>query len=223
MKINGRNIDRYNAIVVSFVVGPPEITNAFFVSGMRRIPTSCEIKPREIKLQLFFEKEENASAFLRDIIDGCVIEDDGDRFIYQSYLNDNMPVNYTNVCDKMYMVVYTFTAIKMKKLKKYTLAKSVNSINVDSLLPSPCRYVVDVLDHIELLKIGGYVVKNLEAGNHLIIDGMAQNVVCDGLNKFKDTELNNNVFPILTSGNNTISIEPFDKVKAVVETYPIWL
>lgn len=224
MKINNKDIEQqYSAIVTSFTVGPPEVNNSFFTVGMKRILVSSQINPLSLQLQLFFEDKDNMSLFIRDVSGECIIEDDGDSFIYQCYLNDKQPVAYSHVGCDMYSATYSFSAVRMKRLRKYNLLKERNIINLDSLIVSPCRYTIGIKEDLNNLVVGGYVVKNLKAGGKLILDGFEQRIVYNSSNKFSDTTLKDNVFPHLKPGINEIVIDPIAKLDVVLEVYPLWM
>lgn len=220
MKINKRNIEQYNAILMSFVDSPSTISNEFYTSGMRRLLIGQEINPKIRILKLFFENENDISRFIAEIKDGCII--DYDHFVYQCFLADTNPITYKHVSGVMYEVTFNFSTIRMGHEQTHTLSGN-SSINVNATHDSPCIYNIDVLESVDTINVGGYIIKNLQAGDHVIIDGFEQTVKCNSVNKFGDVTLKNNMFPMLKPGVNHISITPTDKIKVKLKVYPIWI
>lgn len=220
MKINKRYAEQYNATFMSFVDSPSTISNEFYVKGIRRLLIGQEIKPKTRTLELFFENENDISKFVAEIQNGCII--DFEHFVYHCFLSDTNPIVYNHVGCGMYEVKFNFSTIKMGHEQTYTINKEA-TINVNATHNSPCVYYVDILDDVNQINIGGYIINNLVAGDQVIIDGLDQTVKCNGENKFSDVELKENVFPMLKPGINNLHVAPAEKIKVKLKVYPIWI
>ena len=82
------------------------------------------------------------------------------------------------------------------------------------------RIIITTAAALESLTVNGITVNDLPANSELIIDSVNGLVTCNGVNKFKDTDLIN--FPYLDPGSNIISCS--SSVSGIkVEYTPIYM
>lgn len=117
------------------------------------------------------------------------------------------------------LVTYHFKTVKRGRLKVIKLPSSVSEFDllIDTQIPAPCIYEIISTQNIKNFVLDNIMVKQLEAGSVMIIDGISKTVKTDGMNDFGNVEMWE--FPKLQPGMNKITINNTN-VDVVVKYHP---
>lgn len=223
MKLNKHDIRTYfHAEVCSFSYQPLTSSTDFFFSDAsivgKRI--SNMLKPQERVLEIEFWNVSDISKFTAELMENevCTLNID-DGYEYDIiYKGGTSPV--TQVWNNYYTVNYSVYAIQKKPLINIPLKRLKNTIDVVGTWKCPCRYIVVVKKAMAEFTIDEIKIKNLKVGDRIVIDGISKLIECNGVNKFKDSDLKE--FPILNIGTQAIVMSSVD-VDVSLEYYPLYI
>ncbi|MCI9274201.1 MAG: hypothetical protein HFE39_09675 [Clostridiales bacterium] len=214
---------RYNADLVNFndSADPVDFSIDYQQSpGKNRlIILSSNLPVRTLQVQCYVggknsdQASSNLSALAADCRD-CVIKRGGSKFEYAAVLMD-----YTDEDSGVppyRLATLTFAAIRRYPLVSVSLSGSGEVYNPGTC-PSGMRLDVTPFAAFEAFIINGVTCKSLAAGKTFTIDGLEGQVICEGINRFADTDLSE--FPKITPGRNSIEMSFPAEVK--VSFYPI--
>lgn len=235
MLINGKDIAAFNARLQHFTVSGTAVTNNTSIAGdLAAMPDLyfTTFAPRTLTVTMtFFPRTVGSDSRSTSIPDRLHIATANMiRFeslligkIVEIYLPDGY--YYTALVQSLpaadfdstgeHDITYTFNAIRHLR-KEFKRVDSGGKINC--LSNTNTRFVIKAVfsQAHESVAICGVVVKNLSAGDEVIIDSVNGLITCNGDNKFLDTEFYD--FPVLTPGENVISCTAEDAQLQVTYT-----
>lgn len=224
MLINNKNINTFGSSLVSYTIGISEINKGVEWHGAALSPF-VYFEPnrfKSIKIKVLIEGktrdnlEINKSNLSKELKE-CVIKFSDSKFIYDSILDG---IEYENINRFAIIAEISLLGISQETKKTITLAKSATqNINIEG--NAPCEVLYEIVSEITASEfiINGIKIKNITAGQTLLIDGITKRILVDGQNKFKDSEFWE--FPKLQPGTNTINISS-TRVSVKVHYNPCW-
>lgn len=239
MLINNVDIAAFGARLMTFNVSGTAVTNNTSAAGnLLRLPVlyGCTLAVRTITVALSFHPKsvngssrgkgipqrlhasaKNITGFESEIIGKPVELFLPDGFWYSCLYTGSTPSepDATGITD----VTYTFSGIRHLPLVSEEVPAS-GMIYCLSNTKTAFRIIITTAAALESLTVNGITVNDLPANSELIIDSVNGLVTCNGVNKFKDTDLID--FPYLDPGSNIISCS--SSVSGIkVEYTPIYM
>ena len=147
----------------------------------------------------------------------CIIKTDEDNFEYVSILT-GYDVVETGV-EFYNEVSLTFSAVRRLPLVSKSFSGSGTVKNIGSV-SSGVRLVITPKADIAELVINGITIRNMSSGIPFIIDGLVGKVMCNGINRFLDTDLIE--FPKIMPGDNKVEVSNAN-VDIEVSYYPTFI
>ena len=176
------------------------LTVVFYVGGQTK--QSCYI---------------NTSNLIEECKD-CIITTDEDNFEYVAVLT-NYNVVETGI-DFYNEVTLTFSAVKRLALVKTVFDTGNGSVFNLGNVTSGMKITITPKADLSTFMINGITIKNLTANMPFIIDGLQGEVLCNGINRFLDTDLIE--FPKVKPGKNQIGVSNTN-VTVEVSYYPTFI
>ena len=222
MTINGMNIKKFNARLLSYSVGGTVLTHSTSASGsilqLNRVYHTI-LAPRSLSITLtFFPKASGESArgmsiperlsistqnivrFESELIGQIVEIGLPDGYYYTACLTAIQPPTFDATGEQD--VVYTFSAIR-HELQRKEVVTSGNSLICRSNTKTPCKISFTLSSAQNSITVCGVTINSVAANTEIVIDSVNGLITAGGVNKFNDTSFVD--FPYLLPGDNTIS------------------
>lgn len=209
----------------SFMYQPLQVeVENFTVDGsIMPIFSSPTFKPKSMKLIAEFSSKLDISNFMAEILGhskNLIDVDDG--YLYHCYFSGSSTPSseYWNNC---YRVEFEFLVIQTGILIQKSLPKVANLVINKGNYKSECTYVIKARQDLSSFTIGNVLIRNIKAGDKVIIDGMMKKVYSQReRNKYGDCIFYDNTFPCLQPGQNMINRDDGD-VEVLVFYYPVYI
>lgn len=148
----------------------------------------------------------------------CIIKTDEDRFEYAAVLTTynvvETGVEYFNE------VNLTFGVIKRLPMVTNTFTSGRGTFQNTGSVESGMRITITPNVALTTITVNGITIKNLTRNNPFVIDGLVGEVMCNGVNRFLDTDLIE--FPKVLPGSNTVEASN-TSVTIEVAYYPTFI
>ena len=222
MTVNGMNIKKFNARLLSYSVGGTVMTHSTSASGnilqLNRIYHTV-LSPRSLSVTLTFfpvtadrgsrnttiperlaRSTQNIVRFESELIGRIVELGFPDGYYYTACLTAIQPPAFDATGEQD--VVYTFLAIRHEPQRKETVT-SGNKLNCRSNTKTPCKISFTLTSAQNSITVCGVTINSVAANTEIVIDSVNGLITAGGINKFNDTAFVD--FPYLLPGDNTIS------------------
>lgn len=225
MYINDVNIADYGALVESFKVGAPKLTNTVY-QGRNRTSfnvLASQLGMRQISVQIFYKaKTRRELALIKSKIDNMLIGKVElwlpDGFFYTASMTSAGDEQIVGIeyDEEIAMCGYSFEGIRHDKLETVQLPQG-GTLHCKSLVPqTDCRLTCVASESYASIQIGPVVITGVQQGDVLVADGILGRItqnggLCAGNMSFLH-------FPSLIPGENQITC-PED---LTVEYYPTY-
>ena len=227
MLVNGKDIIMYNAQLLAREIQPTQVT--IYDDWLRNAPNPLLLGKQEtfkqIIIHLVFNSviDENALTDISNLmaqLSVCTIKFDDLSFYYDCTIVSSTSSSVVREAEGIFSVDVELKSAYAYKPRLTTTLFNVEGKNINVLgnLPSPAVITITPHDaNIFAITIGGFdgggfnkdgsrhgeiTILNLINNAPTIIDGENFTILCSGLNKFKDTEMED--YPILHPGINSI-------------------
>ncbi len=231
MKVNGIDIRKYDAKQLTVDVQPPSISvNYEWIAGAL-LPTEFEtsIKMGHLKLSVYFKgKNRNsiirlASEFMANFTKSCDLELDGYKGKYKGFMTSN-DYEKTIVKDRHILNLELDGFFYDDELEIVFDGKTTATLYRVGSRDVPCIIEIYAKSALANYKITGFqendiVVKTLEVGKTLVIDGISGLVTVDGINEFNKVDLWE--FPKLREETKFTFSDT--KAKVTIRYVPMWI
>lgn len=233
MKIDGIDIRKFNAKQLTVDIQPPKIAveNEWIDGAPVPLEFETFIKAGTLKLSILFRGDSrsqivhNVSNFMALLTHGVVMQLDGYKGYYTGKLTDDSLSK--TIVKTRYTVNLTFAGYMIDdEIKNTYIDKDTAQFDVLGTRDAPC--IVEITPTVDMseYRIDGFgddpiIIKNLEAGKKIIIDGAAGTATQDGVNKFADVDLWD--FPKLTHGQKYVLNFSSNKCVVVMRYNPMWI
>lgn len=209
MKLNKHNFKEYGARVLKWGYQPLSINRENFQSDNSLCPILGKNypKPKPMELVVEFSQRSLMSDFTAEILKNDMnLLDLDDGYLYKCWMPTlNNPVEEPSW--GWYQMTIPLLVIQTAVERAVPLEEVSNNIIVYGNWQTECRYEINIKSNITSFTVAGITVKNLKANQKLVIDGVEKRVYTgDSINKYNDTVLKNNHFPVLSPGLQTIQI-----------------
>lgn len=148
----------------------------------------------------------------------CIIKTDEDRFEYVAVLTA-FDVVETGI-EFYNEVTLTFSAVKRLPMVTRRFDKGNGSFKNIGSIPSGMRVAITPGSALASLTVNGIVITDMTAGLPFVIDGLVGEVMCNGINRFLNTDLIE--FPKANPGDNEIKVSDTNVV-VEVSFYPTFI
>ncbi len=226
MRINNLSLNHFNMKANSFSYQPLNIARAVFQPDRSIYPILGELnlKPKKMTMIAEFKSKLDISNFIAELLNHKVnIFDIDDGFIYKIYLQE-VNNSVTEYWQGWYRLSLPVLVIQCGHEQKYTLAEEKNLIVNIGNYKCDCIYTILPLRNLESLTVDQITIKNLIAGNQIVLNGELKKVYSETEpNKYSDCTFGNNLFPKLDPGLNTIFISNPTDVKINLSFTPIFI
>lgn len=233
VKINGVNIKKYNAKLLTLEIQPPKLSNDKELPEGALLPIEFEnqkIELGHIKTSFYFRgKDRNElirtmSKFLQNFSKSCELEFDRYKGKYKGYITGN-DYDKQKVKDRYILNLefdgYFFDeeiSIEFNRVRE-------GKLRVEGTRETPCILEVTAHEDINGFSISGLtetqiIIETLESGETIIIDGFTGKITKNGLNVFSDVDLWE--FPSVSAGECDVQFSDIT-CKAVIKYCPLWI
>ena len=231
MKVNGIDIRKYDAKQLTVDVQPPPISvNYEWITGaLLPIEFETNIKMGHLKLSVYFKgKNRNsiirlASEFMANFKQSCDLELDGYKGKYKGFMTSN-DYEKTIVKDRHILNLELDGFFYDDELEIVFDGKATATLYRVGSRDVPCIIEIYAKNNLINYTIKGFeendiVIKTLEAGKTLVIDGISGFVVVDGVNEFDKVDLWE--FPKLKEETRFTFSDI--KAKVTIRYVPMWI
>ena len=222
MTLNGEDIKKYHARLLSFNVGGTSLTHSTSASGevlrLNRVYHTV-LSPRTLSITLTFfpassepgsrgttiqerltRSTKNIVRFESELIGQIVEIGLPDGYYYTACLTAIQAPTFDATGEQD--VVYVFSAIRHELSRKETVTAG-NKLNCRSNTKTPCKISLIPEDAYNTITVCGITINNVAANSEIVIDSVNGLITAGGINKFNDTVFTD--FPYLMPGENVIS------------------
>ena len=222
MTINGVNIKRYNARLLTYSVGGTVLTHSTASSGtilkMNRVYHTI-LDPRCLTVTLTFfpvvsgqnsrgtsiperlaRSTQNIVRFESELIGQIVEIGLPDGYYYTACLTAIQDPTFDATGEQD--VVYTFSAIR-HALQRQEVITSGNKLICRSNTKTPCKISFSLSSARNTVTVCGITINTVAANTEIVIDSVNGLITAGGVNKFNDTSFVD--FPYLLPGENIIN------------------
>ncbi len=222
MTINGVDIKKYHARLLSYSVGGTILTHSTSASGsilqLNRVYSTI-IAPRNLSITLTFfpassvpgcrntniperlsRSTRNIVRFESELFDRIVEIGLPDGYYYTGYITAIQPATFDATGEQD--VTYNFAAIRHGMQSRSTVS-SGGVVICRSNTRTPCKIVFTLPTAKSSITVCGIVINNVAANTEVVIDSENGLITAGGINKFNDTEFVD--FPYLTPGENVLN------------------
>lgn len=236
MRINQEDLYAvYHARVTQFTEQPLTVEKEIVYTKGKLMPIvlNTTVKAKTMYLELDFTDKHDIFTLLPLLQKEFTLELDEDR--YEDETEERYRYTYRCLIPGMgnnvtwddagsYTVGFDVLAIKEGPLQTIVLAKeAVQVVNGEGTYPASCRYVVHADEAVTDFKIQDITIKQMDAGETIVIDGEAKTVRSskNGMeNAFDRVALVN--FPSIQPGANTITMEHYETVTVELRYAPVY-
>ena len=222
MTINGVNIKKFNARLLTYSVGGTVLTHSTSASGtilkMNRVyhtvlaprtlsitltffPVSSDTGSRNTTISERLKRSTKNMVRLESELIGQIVEIGlPDGYYYTACLTAIQAPTFDATGEQD--VVYIFSAIR-HELQMKEAVTSGNKLFCRSNTKTPCRISFTLGSAQNTITVCGVTINTVAAGTEIVIDSVNGLITASGINKFNDTVFVD--FPYLLPGENTIS------------------
>lgn len=220
--VNGKDVyDSFNADLKTFKPTAGTITADFsqILNASKLHISSYKLNVSGVVLTFYVEGASRDECFINtsNLIaecKSCVLTTGGDAFEYvavlTSYKMEETGVDFFNELELTFGVIKRLPTV-MHEFPPGTQSMSFNNIGN---VTSGAKIIVTPVIDLGELRVNDITIRNLVANYPFIIDGIAGEVKCNGINRFLDTDMIE--FPKVFQGENTILLS---NPSAKIEVY----
>ena len=221
MTVNGVNIKKYSARLLTYSVGGTALTHSTSPAGtilkMNRVYHTV-LAPRNLSITLTFfpvssdssrnttiperlsRSTQNIVRFESELIGQIVEIGLPDGYYYTACLTAIQAPTFDATGEQD--VTYTFFAIRHELQRKETVS-SGDKLICRSNTKTPCKISFELSSAQNTITVCGITINTVAANTEIVIDSVNGLITAGGVNKFNDTAFVD--FPYLLPGENTIS------------------
>lgn len=217
MKINGKDLETFDATLVSFVYVTSGYDGEINIKYMSHKLINYEVSPKIKLLKLVFNSEIGISNFMVEILNGAIIDND-DSFIYDCLLKDGPSIKHIS-CD-IYEVGFSFYTLQKEQKRSLNLPKLVNTIYIGG--NGDTKATIGILPRLNMpfFEVFGIRINNIHANQKIVIDSEKCIITENGANKFFDSDIKK--WPVVHPGRNVVRISSTD-ADVVLSYYPFYI